>query len=54
MLLGGSWELILALTLQNGAAGDKTPAQEKAQLLCLGAMRGVKEILWQHFLTFPG
>lgn len=38
MLLAENWELILALTLQNEAAGDKALAQEKALLGCLGVM----------------
>lgn len=47
--LAGNWELILALTLQNDAAGDKALVQEKLLLHCLGAMR---EILLHYFLTF--
>lgn len=51
MLLGRELELILALTLQNDAAGDEALAQEKPLLCCLGAMG---EILWQYFLPFTG
>lgn len=45
----GNRELILALTLRDEAAGDGAAAQEKL-LLCLGAVPGVREVLWD---TFP-